>query len=1217
MKRWIWFVVVVVAGALSPVGPAATAAARGPSAPVRVTPAPLLPTGAREVGAVRPSAAQTAEIMLRPRDEAALESFIAAVTDSGSRLFHHYLGRDQFAGRFGPERATVDAVRSWLQAAGLQITGVASDGLVIDVRGTSARIERAFGTGLERVRLADGRAAQATTGPVRLPPSVAGAVTAVLGLDSVVRLQPLGLVRASAAERGTYPAAKSVRFAHPVGSPTACPAARGAAHKFGGLTDDQIARAYGAFGLYGAGDRGAGQHIAVYELEPFQRSDVKTFDTCYFGARAAAQMVKRVSVTRVDGGLPTGPGSGESILDVEDISAMAPDASIDVYEGPSPNADGSIYDPVDEYAAIVDADTDQVVSTSWGLCEQAIELGQPGLQAAENELFEQAAAQGQSVFAASGDNGSDDCNTFETSTPVSGQNPVSVDDPGSQPYVVSAGGLTIDDATQPPLEHVWNDGATGGGGGGGISMSWRMPAWQAASRVPGIVRPGAGYAPANAVERQFGYPRNFCEHYLPGATPTTPCRTVPDVSAQADEFTGAITVYSASFKSRQTPNGWATIGGTSSAAPLWAGMLALANASPACRANATTRSGVGFVSPLLYAVASSPAAYHASFTDVTAGDNDIYGLRGSQVFPATRGYDLASGLGSPQLTAPAGKAGLAFYLCSYGARASRPTVTRLSPGILPTTGGTVHIVGAGFESAGGARVAAIQVGSWQVPRGKFTVTSNRSITATFPKATDVRPTDAPRPQDGAGAATVIVTLRDGVSSLPSPASTLEYADTKAGSPVPSIAGVVPYGGPEAAPAPVTILGSGLTGATRVTFGGVAAKSFTVRSPYEIRATPPAYSRRTTGCSPLPSTGVYKGESASNDICQVQVQVTNAHGSSATGRILPPVEGAIALDSLGVLVAPPHCGCEIEPAPTEFDYAPAPSVTSVSTTTPASLASEAGTSVITVTGRGFDPLSIEWADFGPADLESSINTDYVFLTGTKMQIMAPGEPVSTGSVRVPFSVRTLAGQSQPTSVTYAGVPEVTSARNGATGHNGAADTGGARMTISGRGFSQAVGPLQFTDAITHQFATQYSYTVDSDGGITTESVATNPGLDDVQVCSVTGCSLNPPADYFYLYPPGAPKVSSVEPATGSPSGGAKVLISGHNLGCVTRVFFGAVAAKKVTNKHAVLDCGSTEFVTAVAPPGRAGERVKVTVTTVESDFTGSGRSASNAFFTYRR
>jgi large repetitive protein len=274
-------------------------------------------------------------------------------------------------------------------------------------------------------------------------------------------------------------------------------------------------------------------------------------------------------------------------------------------------------------------------------------------------------------------------------------------------------------------------------------------------------------------------------------------------------------------------------------------------------------------------------------------------------------------------------------------------------------------------------------------------------------------------------------------------------------------------------------------------------------------------------------------------------------------------------------------------------------------------------LVTVTGKGFNPLTIEWADFGAPALQSSVDTSYAFLTGTEMQIVAPPEPLSIEPSIIPFSVRSLAGQSPGSSVAYAGVPQVTSALNTATKHNGAADTGGAPMAISGRGFDQAVGPLEFVDVATGAsiFATQYTYTVLNDSSISTESVASNPGLDDVEVCSVTACSLNPPSDYFYLYPPGNPVVTSVTPASGPASGGTKIAIRGQNLGCVTGVFFGTVAAEKFSNAQAILDCGSTTVVHATAPPGRAGTTVKVTVTTVESDFTGTGPSKSSASFTY--
>ena len=931
-------------------------------------------------------------------------------------------------------------------------------------------------------------------------------------------------------------------------------------------------------------------------------------------------MLSRLHVIRVDGGQPAGPGSGEANLDVEDISAIAPGATIDVYEGASPGPDGVIYDPVDPYAAMINADRDQIISTSWGLCEQAIQQGQPGLQQAENALFEQAAAQGQSIFGAAGDNGSDDCNTFETTTPVSGQNPLSVDDPGSQPYVTSVGGTTIDDATEPPLEHVWNDGAKDGGGGGGISESWIMPAWQRQSTVRGLALPGsADYVNASKVEKSLGYPQNFCQSTVPGASSSTPCRLVPDVSAQADEFTGAITIYEAAI------GGWSTVGGTSSSTPILAALLALINDSATCTASPATRGGVGFVTPQLYAVASNPAAYQASFNDIKAGNNDIYGLSDGSVFPAAAGYDLASGLGTPRLTGPHGSVGLAFYLCRSPQRSTRPEVTQISPAAGGTTGGQViTITGLGFESDGTSDVTALQIGAAQIPSGKFRVVSAHTITATVPPASQARPPAAPAPQDGAGPADVIVTISKGdQSSRPGPNSTFQYVDVNARNAVPSVTGVVPVAGSESAPGKLTILGSGFTGATAVTFGGVPAGSFTVRSSNVITATPPPFSAH-PACAPLPSTGVFAGESASNDICQVQVRVANPHGVSATGVIRPPAEGAVTINNLGVLVAPAGCGCETQQAVTEYDYAPTPTITSVSTSSgPASFASEKGGTVITVRGTGLNPLTIDWADFGDPASESSMATDFVFMTGTEMQLVAPAEGLTVGPLRLPFSIKSLAGQSAPRTVTYAGIPTVTSVVNTTNsrklkGTSGAPDTGGTPIKISGRGFAgQLIAPIKFTDTTSpFSLGTQYTFTVTSGTSVRTQTVGQNPALVDVRLCTVSGCSKSGPADRLYLYPPGNPRVTSVKPASGPASGGTKVTIGGGNLGCPLGVFFGNVKAKSFSPVRALLDCGSTTTVSAAAPKGTAGTRVSVSVETIESFFTGSDHGTSAARFTYK-
>jgi hypothetical protein len=1133
-------------------------------------------------------------VVLAPRDPEGLTRFIAAVSDRRSSAYGHYLRPGAFAARFGPTDSAVAAVTAQLRARGLRVGAVSRSRMLVAFSGPRS----------EMAALAGRRALTAG-----LPSDLAGSIVAVVGPGATVASRPADLRRPVPSQVALHPAARATRFAHPPGSPRGCGAARTASAAGDGLTDDQIARAYGAFGLYGVGDRGAGQHIAIYENEPFERSDIETFDACFFGAAQAAAMQRRLHVIPVDGGQPAGPGSGEASLDVEDVSALAPGATIDVYEGPYTGANPTDYDSFDEYAAIVDADRDSIVSSSWGLCEQAVQAGQPGIQQAENVLFEQAAAQGQTVFSAASDGGSDDCNISSRPVPARGQDPVSVGDPASQPYVIAVGGTAIDDARQPPIEQVWNDGPLGGAGGGGISQSWPMPSWQQAATVPGIPRPGGSdYRVANAVQKAAGYPSGFCT----AATGSLACRLLPDVSAEADPYTGSVSVYS-------LQTGWTTIGGTSSAAPLWAATLALVNASPACAANPATRGGVGFLAPQLYAVASDPARYRASFHDITTGDNDIDGLAGGRLFAAGRGYDLASGLGSPQLTGPRGTAGLAESLCS-GARTRRPVVSGLSPSVGGVGGGErVTITGSGF--AGG--VSAVQVGTRRLASSSVQVLGPSSIAVTLPPARSLAPPSPPAPQDGAGPQDVIVVARDGQTSATGPASTFDYVDSATTGPVATIDAIAPSGGRDDAPRPVTVLGSGMRGATAVTFGGVPAPRFRVTGDGAIVVTPPAQSPA-TACAPLPATAVYRGENAANDICQVAVRVVNAHGTSLAGQIRAPYEGAIAFSALGVTKLPPGCACEGVTAPDEYDYVPAPRITSVSTTGGAAdLASETGATVITVRGSGLNPLVLDWADFGAPRLDASADTAYVYLSGTEMQIRAPAQPLTVNRTAVGLSVKTLAGQSPAAPAAYAGVPRVTGvislrSRRRLRGVSGAPDSGGTPIRVSGRGFAgQLTGPLELIVPHGVSLGTEYEYRVSGGDTIATTTVAQTPGRVDVLACTVSGCSSQTRRDRLWLYAPGSPSVTSVTPAAGPASGGTRTVIGGMNLGCPLGVWFGRRAALAWHSGKGAYDCGATVDVRASSAPGTPGSRVEVSVATVQSYFTGHGRGLTSALFRYLR
>jgi hypothetical protein len=1211
-------------------------AASGQGGLVRIGAAPSVPSGAVDLGAAPAGASVSGTVVLRPRDEQALESFIAGATTKGSPEFGHYLQKGQFAARFGPEQAIVEAVSSRLRADGLQVNPASGNDLLLGFSGSTAHVSAAFATTLQSYRLRSGRVVHASTSAPALPATLAGSVVAVEGLDGLQQTRPLRVHR-RAALASEFPAARSASFKHPAGSPNACPKARAAATQLGGLTDDQIAYAYGAFGLYGVGDIGAGVHIGVFEEEGFSRSDMQQFDTCYFGAAGAAGMMERLHTISLEGGALKGPGlDGEALLDIEDVSAMAPGAEIDVYENPESPAG-----EVSEIAAMVDEDRDQIVTSSYGQpCEEEEEEGQPGTQEALNFLFQQGAAQGQTFLGAAGDSGSDNCEEVHRETIVKhDQNPLSGGEIASQPYVLAVGGTTITDATQPAQEHVWNDGAEGGAGGGGISLAFAMPSWQRASSVPGIDRPGsADYENAASVERSFGYPTGFCDEALPGASASTPCRLDPDVSAQADEYTGAVTVYSEEYVGEgeeASPSGWITSGGTSSATPIWAGMLALAVASPACRSNPATAAGVGFVTPLLYAIASNPADYAASFNDITEGNNDQYGLDNGKVFPAHAGFDLASGLGSPRMTDAEGAPGLAYYLCSFAAPTNRPAVTGLSPSYGSTAGGeTVKVTGAGFQSAGKPDIAGMLVGTWQVPASSIDVTGPDTLTLTMPPADDTLPASSPAPQNGAGPANVVVSLQNGQSSAIGPDARFQYVDTVGSTPVPGVTGLAPTGGSETTPAPVTILGSDFEGASSVTFGGVKAASFQVLSDSQILVTPPAYSAKGTACTPLPDGGVYSGENASNDICQVQVLVHGAAGASASSTILPPVEGSASFEQNGALQTPPECGCEVYPAPSEYDYVPAPKITSVSTSAgPSSLASETGGTVVTIHGVGLDRFSFLYTNFGNPTEEASINGGPApywqtpsYITGTEIQIEAPAlvgeeETPTPGPESIPVSIRTLAGYSPESSVEYAGLPTVTGVESAASsvrlkGRSGAADTGGTPIVLQGSGFAGQLTRVQFIEEPEElSQGTQYTLAPEGETRLSTETVSENPGLVHVRACTVTGCSVTSASDQLYLYPPGQPAVDSLAPRTGVAAGGTNVRISGASLGCPLAVHFGAKRAQSVFEVPALLACGSSTALRAVSPPGKAGKSVPVTVTTWESYFTNTGDAPSQARFSY--
>ncbi len=1257
----------------------------------RVERAAPTPAGAKLLAAPAASAAQSGYVVLKPRDESALQHFIAGVTNTHSASYHHYLKAGQFRAKFGPTSATVDAVKAQLVKDGLTVGSVSRNGLMIRFSGTTTRVQSAFDTKLQRMRTAAGTTGQLATKAVKLPASIAPDVSAVLGLNTLVHPQAQDIIKPPAsayvgrtkAKTGTITRKANVIAPNPGAHTSAGPACKAAdggnaveedASQYGGLTDDQIANAYGATSLYNAGDDGAGVHIGLYELEPFLMSDLQSFDQCYFGDAQAKTMIdKQVKVIPVDGGNPTGPGSGEAILDIEDISAMAPGADIDVYSGAN-----SVAGAIDVYSQMISDDQDQIITSSWGFCEQDEQLYEPGAQEAENYIFQQAAAQGQTVLNATGDTGDDGCNEVRTVPPPTDQNPLSIGDAASQPYVLAVGGTTIQDANPKNYdETAWNDGANWGGGNGGISQSWAMPSWQQDSLVPGIsdVKPGgvdwdnANYLEANAQNLGISdqaWPTGFCQNTVVGASSGTPCRATPDVSADADEFTGAVTIYSASFQNTSNPSsGWVTIGGTSSASPIWAAMLALVDQSSACTAIAPSKggTGVGFVPPLLYALASNPSEYAQSFHDITVGNNDTFGFDSGKLFPARKGFDMATGLGSPMLTSPTGGTGLAADLCGLAMSTTAvPSVTTLNPTTGSVNGGnTLTVTGTGFESGGSSDVSSVQVGGATIPGSDVTVTSNTSLSFAMPAATaaaappGTQQTDgntgvtyytggSTGTQDGAGPADIVVTTTAGASSPIGVTNLYEYVDQSSPShAIPTVTGLQPYAALESDPGTVNIYGSGFAAGDAVKIGGVAATNVTVVSPYHLTVTPPDYSSAHSDCVTSAALTTETGDSnpAADDICQTEVVVTGANGPSSQTPLEPTYEGPAVAETMDGLNEVP-VGYELTPQPTEFDYVPTPSITSVSTSasSPSSLASEGGTTTVTVKGTGLNEQTLNWLALGDPTSDPGQVFAYSFYSGTELQFKAPAVAPSVNAQTVPIYADTLGdgsnvSSSQSGNVVYAGIPVVKSVAVDATSKNPkgtvvdglpvAPDQGGdaanTALTVTGSGFSDADGPLLFTD-IDSPFSesTSYGETANSNTQITGTTPNSNPAVDDTQVCTVSGCSAassqsKSTADEVLFYPPGKPVISKLSVSKGPAAGGQSVTITGENLGCTTGVMFGTKAALSITPTPALLDCGATGSVTAVAPPGTKGSSVTVKLTTVESQATGGSAAVSPTKFTY--
>ena len=678
---------------LTAFGPARAAEPRV-SLALHAAQAPAL-RGARALGRLAPATPIRFALTLPLRNQAALDDLLRRQYMPGDALCGQFLTSEEFTQRFGPTEQDYQAVADWARAQGLTVTGAHDSRTVLDVAGSAAQVEAAFAVRMNRYQTRDGRVVFANSGAPRVARSVAARLAGVAGLSDVGRMRPH--------YRAPRPWSMTLRPKLPVGG------GGGGTGPAGGLAPNDVKYAYGLSGvapLYGAAGAttgtataldGTGQRIGLFELDGFAASDIQLFVSKFSlptvvgagatlpapgtGSTAAVGTVFAVPVDGFSGAVvdPTG-GQPEVTLDIDMALALAPNAAgVYSYEGDqgttAATANAAItIDILTRMANDLAPDGSgrpllQVISTSWGLPESQED---PAILTAENAIFQKMAAQGQSVFSATGDFGAYDAYNPTTAI-LTGLGRLSVDSPASDPYVTAVGGTTLSYA-KPAVDKT--TGVTGPG-------SYVSEAAWSTGTVNNPTGPEAGGGGPSSIWPKPAYQVGL------GASSTT--RDIPDVSLNADPGSG-YDIYVRGLVQ--------TTGGTSAAAPLWAGFTALVNQQ---RGLNGLSAPLGFANPPLYALAQG-TSYASLFHDVTTGTNLFYA--------ANVGFDDATGFGSfigaPLITALSANADQ-----GTGAATLSGTVTDNGSPAAPIAGATVTVT----SVATGAVKATTTTG----PTGAYTL----------------------------------------------------------------------------------------------------------------------------------------------------------------------------------------------------------------------------------------------------------------------------------------------------------------------------------------------------------------------------------------------------------------------------------------------------------------------------------------------------------------
>ena len=526
------------------------------------------------------------------------EALARAVSDpSNKKSYRHYLTPDQFRAQFAPTANQVAQIQSWLTSQGFTLVYTPKNNHYVSAQGTIGQAQAAFGVSFGKYKV-NGLTVRSPSAEVSIPSSLAGMVTAVIGLDQSYEFVHTNHIVDSNAPPSegfrnsppfsTFWGQLTSMYAYPSGfGPAGGSDPIDAPWNVRGHAPQQIKGAYGISGY-----DGTGQTVAIIDAyaSPTILQDVNQWSTnrglppfdqacsgkpCTTGGGTFTQVVPpgiyNVKDNRAQS--PTG-WYAEETLDVEAVHGMAPNANIVYVAGPNnyQDLDAAMNHVVDFHLA-------QIVSNSYGF---ATEMLPPGYVKPFNDTLIQATIEGIGVYFSSGDTGDETANFGFATTEW----------PTSSPWVTAVGGTALGVSAYPYtrlVETGWGQRtfhcntttlvcgtpSFGGGGGGGVSCLFSQPSYQSGAGVPTA---GAG---------------TLCEGFAG--------RGVPDVAALGMPTAGYIVGQTQTFPEGAHYDEY-RLGGTSLSCPIVAGIMALSD----------QKAGVphGFANPFFYALPAN------SFYDV-------------------------------------------------------------------------------------------------------------------------------------------------------------------------------------------------------------------------------------------------------------------------------------------------------------------------------------------------------------------------------------------------------------------------------------------------------------------------------------------------------------------------------------------------------------------------------------------------------------------------